>query len=282
MNTRLDTHFQDHYSGFMAPCRRRIVLLPAFWLLAPPIEPQQTATESLTDLQMIRVLELKGPMHHVQGIDFDDRLLWVTSVDTPLSKGWLHEFSLTTGLLTRQIEVTDGSRFHPGGMSADGESLWMPVAEYRPKSSSVIQRRSKRTLELEFQFNVADHIGCIAVTPEFLIGGNWDSKEFYIWDRHGQLIRRVASDTGNAYQDMKFDSNWIVASGNFPDRSGAIDWLDHRSLRLIRRLKAGANDRGVLYTREGMAIHGNRLLLLPEDGPSRLFIFDLTGWLQRP
>lgn len=231
----------------------------------------------LSDFKIVRVLALKAETRHVQGIDFNDRVLWVTSVDRADRKGWLQEFSLASGELTRQISIGEGERFHPGGMSADGESLWIPVAEYRPLSSSVIQKRSKRTLKLEFQFEVADHIGCIAVTPEFLIGGNWDSKEFYFWDRRGRLIRKVASGTGNGYQDMKFDGRQIVASGILPDKTGGIDWLDFPSLRLARRVEAGNSDRGVLYTREGMAIRGNRLMLLPEDGASRLFVFDLGG-----
>jgi len=236
-----------------------------------------TAAAVLSDFKLIRVLELKAPTQHVQGIDFNDRLLWVTSVDKTNPKGWLQEFSRTTGELTRQIEISDANRFHPGGLSADGTSLWIPLAEYRPKSSSFIQKRSQRTLELEFQFEVADHIGCIAVTPEFLIGGNWDSKEFYVWDHSGRLIRKVASATDNGYQDMKFDSPQIIASGILPNKTGAIDWLDFPSLRLAKRVKAGNTNRGVLYTREGMAKHGNQLMLLPEDAPSRVFIFDLAG-----
>ncbi len=247
----------------MAP---RIVLLLAIFLLT-------AEAAVLSDFKLIRVLELQAPTQHVQGIDFNDRQLWVTSVDKTNPKGWLQEFSRTTGELMRQREIGDGNRYHPGGLSADGASLWIPVAEYRPKSSSVIQKRSQRTLELEFQFEVADHIGCIAVTPEFLIGGNWDSKEFYIWDHSGRLIRKVPSPTDNGYQDMKFDSGQIIASGILPDKTGAIDWLDFPSLRLARRVKAGNTDRGVLYTREGMAIRGNELMLLPEDAPSRVFIF---------
>ena len=84
-----------------------------------------------------------------------------------------------------------------------------------------------------------------------------------------------ASQTDNGYQDMKFDSGQIIASGILPDKTGAIDWLDYPSLHLARRVKAGNTDRGVLYTREAMAIRGNKLLLLPEDGASRLFVFDL-------
>jgi len=251
---------------------RRMVLLTAISLLAARLDPQ-----TLSDFKIVRVLELKAATQHVQGIDFNDRLLWLTSVDKTSRKGWLREFSLATGELMRQIEIDDGIRFHPGGISADGESLWIPVAEYRPTSSSVIQKRNKRTLKLEFQFEVPDHIGCIAVAPEFLIGGNWDSKEFYFWDRRGRLIRKVASPTDNGYQDMKFDAGQIIASGILPDKTGGIDWLDFPSLRLAKRVKAGNNDRGVLYTREGMAIRGNQLLLLPEDGASRLFVFDLAG-----
>src|SRR5260370_11752163 len=211
----------------------------------------------LSDFKIVRVLDMKAATQHVQGIDFNDRLLWLTSVDKQNKKGWLQEFSLATGELTRQTEIDEGIRFHPGGVSADSESLWIPVAEYRPKSSSVIQKRSKQTLKLEFQFVVPDHIGCIAVTPEFLIGGNWDSKELYVWDHSGRLIRKVASPTNNGYQDMKFDSGRLIASGILPDKTGAIDWLDYPSLRLTKRVKAGNTDRSVLFTREGMAIRGN-------------------------
>src|SRR5258708_2227952 len=112
----------------------------------------------LSDFKMVRVVELKAETQHVQGIDFNDRLLWVTSVDKQNRKGWLQEFSIITGGLTRQIEIGDGIRFHPGGISADGESLWIPVAEYRPKSSSAIQKRSKGTRKLECEVAVSEHI----------------------------------------------------------------------------------------------------------------------------
>src|SRR5215472_10628537 len=98
--------------------------------------------------QPTRILNLKGVTYHVQGIDSDDQTLWVTSVDTNRRKGYLHEFALDRGNLLRSVEVQDGERFHPGGISADASSIWMPVAEYRRDSTSVIQRRSKRTLEV--------------------------------------------------------------------------------------------------------------------------------------
>jgi hypothetical protein len=58
-----------------------------------------------------------------------------------------------------------------------------------------------------------------------------------------------------------------------PDHSGAIDWIEFPSFRLVRRVKVANTERHVPFTREGMAIRGKQLLLLPEDEPSRLFIF---------
>jgi len=44
-------------------------------------------------------------------------------------------------------------------------------------------------------------------------------------------------------------------------------------MHLVRRIATPRTDRQVSYSREGMAIRGAQLLLLPEDDPSRLFVF---------
>ena len=113
------------------------------------------------------------------------------------------------------------------------------------------------------------------MTPQFLIGGNWDSRDFYVWDHQGKLVRKVPSTTANGYQDLKFRDGQLVASGLLQGGKAAIDWLDVSSLKLIRRLPLGNTDRSAPLTREGMTLFENRLWLLPEDGDSRLFIFDL-------
>jgi len=230
----------------------------------------------LTDFKLVRELPLAGETHHVQGIEFDERRLWVTSVDRASRKGYLMEFDLSTGARLRTMEVSRGERFHPGGIGGDGEWLWVPVAEYRRASSASIQKRSRRTLEVESEFEVTDHIGCAAAVPEGVIGANWDSRKFYVWDRSGRLLRTADNATGNAYQDLKFAGGQLVGGGLLADRTGAIDWLEYPSLRLARRVKAGKTSRATVYTQEGMAIRGDRLLLLPEDSPSRLFEFRLT------
>jgi hypothetical protein len=230
-------------------------------------------------LVLVRATDLHADTHHVQGVEFDDSRVWITSVDKVRRKGFLQEFS-AAGEHLRTVDVTRGVRYHPGGISADAESLWVPVAEYRRASTSVVQKRNLHTLKLEFEFTVADHIGCVAAAPEFLIGANWDSRDLYVWDKTGRLVRKSPNPTKNAYQDMKFVEGRLIASGLLPDRTGAIDWLEYPSLRLVQRIVAGRTSRGVPYTQEGMAIRGDRVLFVPEDSPSRLFEFRLSSRIQ--
>src|SRR5690348_16857108 len=63
------------------------------------------AAAGLGDLPLVRTVTLSGTTHHVQGIDFDETRLWVTSVDPAARKGYLHEFSLPGGELRRTVEV---------------------------------------------------------------------------------------------------------------------------------------------------------------------------------
>lgn len=228
---------------------------------------------SLDALELLQTVHLQAETHHVQGIEIQDNRLWVTSVDVRNKKGLLLEFRLPDGKLNRSIELQDGSRYHPGGISADSTSLWIPIAEYRPQSTSLIEKRNKSTLALEHRFSVQDHIGCIAVTPDFLVGGNWDARHLYVWDHRGKLIRKVPNPSGNAFQDLKFRDRKLVGGGLLADKSGAIDWLEFPSLMSVRRLTTAKTDRGVVYTHEGMTLLGDKLYLLPEDGPSRLFVF---------
>jgi beta-lactamase class A len=224
-----------------------------------------------------KVIELHAEMDHPQGIEVEGDRLWVTWVDRKNKAGYLGEFDLSSGKLLRSVPIHKGERYHPGGVAGDGGSLWLPVAEYKPNSSSMIQRRGKKTLELESEFEVPDHIGCVAAAEGVVYGGNWDSRQIYSWDRAGHLLAKRDNPTGNSFQDLKAAGGKLVGSGLRAD-GGAIDWLDPRELRLAKRILAGKTNRGVTLTQEGMAISGGRLYLLPEDSPSRLFVFRVTGF----
>lgn len=230
----------------------------------------------LRDAKLERVIPLQAEVHHVQGIVVDGARLYVTAVNALALRGMLHEFELPSGRLIRTVEIHRGAQFHPGGMSASRDSLWIPVAEYRRNSSAVIQRRSKRTLALESEFAVADHIGCVAVDGNRIFGGNWDSRQIYEWDLTGKLMRKRDNPTGNSFQDIKAVNGRLVGGG-FVNRVPAIDWFDRDTLALVHRMDAGKTDRGAAFTREGLDLHGSKLYLLPEDDPSRLFVFELPA-----
>lgn len=232
-------------------------------------------SKDLDKLPLVRVVALKGDTHHVQGVERAGDRVYVTSVERAARKGHLYEFSYPGGDLLRHIEVQEGDRYHAGGCSIRGDSIWIPVSEYRPKSSTVIQRRSLKTLELESKFVVEDSIGCVAADAGVLAGGNWNSVEIYVWDYAGKQRSVITNPNANAYQDLKFVSGKLAGGGLLAGRVGAIDWMEFPSLRLERRIKAGRTDRGEPFTREGMAIYGSELLLLPEDAPSRLFVYRL-------
>jgi hypothetical protein len=217
-----------------------------------------------------RIIPLDAPLDHVQGIDTDGTRLWVSEVDRRARKGRLHEFDLDTGRLTRSKDVTQGNQYHPGGVAADAASVWVPVAEYRALSSSTVLRLSKTDLSVMESFPVADHIGAVAVDGGKVYGANWDARLIYEWPS-GQVR---LNPTGTRFQDMKAVDGVLIGAG-LREGAGAIEWLSLPAMELIRRITTGRTDRGVAFTNEGMTVRGRTLYLLPEDGPSRLFVFEL-------
>ncbi len=151
------------------------------------------------------------------------------------------------------------------------------MAEYDRDGPTTIERRRKDSLALEASFEVADHIGCVAASPEALIGGNWDSRVLYRWSREGRERGRWPNPGRTGYQDLKAVDGFLLASGIAGRETGWLEWLDLRDFTIRRRVEAGRTDRGVLFTQEGMTFRDGRLYLLPEDDPSRLFVFTPPG-----
>lgn len=239
-------------------------LLFLLWILPAAVAGQSRA--SLKD-----TLNLDGKLYHVQGLGLDAKHFWVTSVDIPNHKGYLHQFNRKTGKFERQIDLSAGARYHPGGFSIEGDSIWVPVAEYKPDSSALLVEIDKRTLSIKRKFVVPDHIGCVAINGDTLIAGNWGSRRFYVFNVQGKQLQVLDNPEANQYQDIKFSGGMLVASGVFNHAGGAVDWLAWPSLRLVHRIPFGLTDRDIPYTAEGMAIQGQNLYLLPENGPSRVF-----------
>ncbi len=235
--------------------------------------------------KLVGALPLLGEVFHVQGLALDPGHVWITSVDHAGHRAFLHVFERASGRFLRRIELTDGARYHPGGISLSGGSLWVPVAELRPDSSAVLMEIDVRTLKVRRRIAVADHIGCVAANGSRLVAGNWDSRMLYEFDlaRGSQPVRVVKNPSATHFQDMKFAGGQLVAGGNIGWLEGTLDWIDPATMRVTRSLKAGTIGavrpfgNGGPITGEGMAIEGRDLYVLPEDGPSRVFHFRLDA-----
>ncbi len=234
--------------------------------------------------RLLDTLQLDGELFHVQGLELTGSRVWVTSVDGARSRGYLHEFDRKTGKLLRRVDLTDGARYHPGGISIADGTIWVPMAELRPDSTAVLVQIDAQTLQVRRRISVPDHLGCVAVSNGHLVAGNWDSKLLYIIDLAGLApMRTVPNPTQTRYQDIKFVDGHLVASGSQGWWSGTVDWIEWPTMKLVRSLKAGTVGtirpfgRGGPLTSEGMAIEGRELYVVPEDGPSRLFHFRLNS-----
>jgi hypothetical protein len=220
-----------------------------------------------------------------------------------------------TNLRVWNIALTnDSSRAatldHPGGLQSDGKRLWIPIAESKPKSRSVIRAFSIASLEAdapkaEIEFTFSDHIGALAVAlqRDVLLGANWDTESVYVWDLQGHLKQTLTgSEVGIrglgisgigaelAVQDWKIVEQRLFASGLSKTRSPEMasksqfvvfsDFLESNFKARVANLPLHG---GVELGREAMAISEGFAYFLPEDlgSTNRLFRVRLDGILKR-
>jgi hypothetical protein len=102
--------------------------------------------------------------------------------DTGEGKGHLYKIG-AKGELLADLALGEGSVYHPGGIDYDGEWLWVPVAEYRPNSASIIYKVDPKTMKAVEVFRFRDHVGGIVRDTESntLHGVSWGSRRFYAW-----------------------------------------------------------------------------------------------------
>ena len=234
----------------------------------------QTLLDS-TDVELIRQVPLRFATYHVQGLDLTEQFYFVTSVDRERKRAWLFKIDRPSGRLLSKVDVTDGPLIHPGGIQWDGEYLWVPNAEYRRESRTMIYGIDPNSLEICRSFPIDDHIGAIASDgTNLLYGVNWDAMHFYTWDFDGHQLNQVDSPTSTAYQDIKYCAGKLLCSGQ-KDGQSVIDVIDPETWSLVQRIDLPRDRWKSNLSREGMAFDGN-LYFLPDDGPdSHILIFAL-------
>jgi hypothetical protein len=227
------------------------------------------------NVELIRQVPLKFSTYHVQGLDITEQFYFVTSVDREGNRAWLFKIDRKNARLISKKELTDGALIHPGGLQYDGRLLWVPNAEYKRQSRTMVYGLDPDTLEIRTSFSIDDHIGAVASDGKnILYGANWDALKFYTWDIDGRKLNKVDSPTSMAYQDIKYFAGKLLCSGH-KDGVSAVDIIDTGNWTLIKRFDLPKDKWKSSLTREGMAFDGN-LYFLPDDGPdSRILIFNL-------
>ena len=123
-------------------------------------------------------VELQFPTHHPQGMVRIGDAFFVSSVeikkpttryptpqdgyDRDTGEGVGHLFKVDAqGKLLASVTLGEGSIYHPGGIDFDGKDIWVPVAEYRPNSQSIVYKVDPTTLKATEIFRFKDHVGGI-------------------------------------------------------------------------------------------------------------------------
>lgn len=196
--------------------------------------------------------------------------------------GYLVEFD-RKGNFVKKIILGEGSIYHPGGIDYNGKWIWVPVAEYRPKSASIIYKVDPTNWEAREVFRVSDHIGGVVYNQEShtLIGLNWDAKIFYEWTLNGNIIRKTPNKYQEiAYQDCKYVSPQNMICSGVHDKRGGIDLLNMNDFKRIYGIEqVPLTPKKVSLTRNPMTVEKIdsrlRYYFLPENRRSTLYVYEV-------
>ncbi|KAF2085402.1 hypothetical protein K490DRAFT_46875 [Saccharata proteae CBS 121410] len=195
--------------------------------------------------------KLRFPTYHPQGLCTCGSLYFLTSVEvieapsrSSVSSSSDGSKRLTPGrgrghlfILDRFVNVQshmiigEGSMYHPGGIDADEERVWIPVSEYRPNSRAVVYSVHAETLSIRKEFQVNDHVGNMIVDRDAhrLFGTTWGSRQIIQFDMRGNEKLRWSNPSQFIdYQDCQYVSPGKAICGgvvSLPQSHAAISPL---------------------------------------------------------
>ena len=224
--------------------------------------------------------------------------------DRTAGRGVGHLFKIDgSGNLVADATLGEATIYHPGGIDYDGRSLWVPVAEYRPDSRSIVYRVDPRTMQAAEVFRFDDHLGGVAYNTDdnTLHAVSWGSRRFYRWavDASGKVangstpagaLRTLNPSHYVDYQDCKYAggrrmlcagvTEIRVSPGAAPFRLGGMDLIDLQDGRPIHQVPV------LLWTAGGRSMTQNPVWLettptgvrgyfMPEDDKSTIYVYDV-------
>jgi Family of unknown function (DUF6454) len=279
-----------------------------------------------TTWTLVESTPIKFVTHHPQGMVKIGDTLFVSSVeikvrtkryprpvggyDRDVGEGVGHLFKIDRqGNLIADLVLGEGPMYHPGGIDYDGRHIWVPVAEYRPNSRSIVYRVDPADMTSTEVFRFGDHLGGIVhdTDDRTLHGISWGSRRFYRWtlDARGRVtnatvppetLRTLNRSHYIDYQDCKYaGSHRMLCTGvtemrQRPDapavRLGGIDLIDLRDGRPLHQVPVLLwTPGGLVMTHnpvwlepfdasQGRPAAGLRGYFMPEDDKSTLYVYE--------
>ncbi len=294
----------------------------------------QTADTSRTISDRVRALDrgtvwkpvgeiqLSFPTFHPQGMVKVGDFFYFTSVeitkpttkydepqggyDRDTGEGRGHLFKVDSkGNLLEDVILGEGSIYHPGGIDFDGKTIFVPVAEYRPNSASIIYKVDPETMKPQEVFRYKDHLGGIIHDTEkkTLNAVSWGSRRFYAFTLNdaGQVTntdvdRRqlVALNPSHYidYQDCKYlDHSEMLCGGltNYQIKKdgpkfalGGLEIVNLTTSQPVFQIPVQVwTESGLPMTQNPFWIeptdNGLRAYFAPEDDKSTIYIYEVQG-----
>ncbi len=301
----------------MRPALHSLIALTVVAVSGQPAPPasRSVLAERVTALTRNSVWKLVASVpiafrtFHPQGMVKIGETFFVSSVevrDRAAGKGIGHLYKIDrAGNLVADLTLGEGNIYHPGGIDYDGTSIWVPVAEYRPDSRSIVYRVDPQAMKATEVLRFADHIGAIVHNTDdhTLHGVSWGSRRFYRWTlgRDGAVtngstpperLRTLNTSHYLDYQDCKYAGTRRMLctgvtemrqpSAPSPFRLGGIDLIDLADGRPIHQVPV------LLWTTSGLDMTHNPVWLeptatglrgyfMPEDEKSTIYVYDVDA-----
>ncbi len=263
-----------------------------------------------TEWNKVDELDLDFNIHHPQGMTKIEDRYYISSVeiiekpqkyeqpkdgyDRTAGKGIGHLFVVNEkGQLLKDIELGEGDMYHPGGIDFDGEHIWVPVAEYRPYSKSIMYKVDPESNKVSDVFEVDDHIGGVVsdIEKNRLYGVSWGSRTYYEWSPKGK-VKSVEENPSHFidYQDCEgIDEKNMICSGlaGLPTDDGGtyelggLALLDKKSHEIKHEVPVAEFSpqhhvitRNPVYLETKEEEGGVRLYAVPDDDDAALLIYE--------
>jgi len=198
----------------------------------------ERATSSWTH---VKTLPLRFPTFHPQGLVFVGEHAFLSSVevleepqrippssDRTAGRGLGHLFVISShGELVHDIPLGEGAIYHPGGLDFDGHRIWVPVAEYRERSNTIVCAVDPVSRAVTEMFRVQNHVSWVVsdATNGIVYGADWGSRHFFTWSATGKLLDEWTNPSDFVdYQDCQYlGSGRVVCGGSsaLPSAPGA-------------------------------------------------------------